>query len=186
VTFSVDAHPGESFRGTVGKVRLNASMTQNVVTYTVEVAADNADNRLLPYLTANVRFEVRRRDQVLQVPNAALRWTPTAELIAAGVEPAAQPAARPLAAAAGGGDTPAGAATRPAVLWLADGARVRPLAVRVGLADAAVTEVEGDGLSAGLAVVTGVDAAASAAAGATKNPFTPTLPKPPGGGPPPR
>ena len=76
VTFTVDAFPGETFKGAVGKVRLNASMTQNVVTYVVEVVTDNSSGRLKPYLTANVQFEVARRSDVLQVPNAALRYLP--------------------------------------------------------------------------------------------------------------
>jgi len=76
VRFTVDAFPGETFRGEVGKVRLNAAMTQNVVTYTVEVVTDNSGGRLLPYLTANVRFELERRPNVLRVPGTALRWTP--------------------------------------------------------------------------------------------------------------
>ena len=58
VTFTVDAHPGEVFRGEVSKIRLNASMTQNVVTYTVEITTDNSNGRLKPYLTANIQFEV--------------------------------------------------------------------------------------------------------------------------------
>src|SRR5262245_49571450 len=82
VTFNVDAFPGQRFRGQVGKIRLNAVMTQNVVTYTVEVNTDNSDGKLLPYLTANVRFEVDRRSGVLTVPNSALRWTPSPERIA--------------------------------------------------------------------------------------------------------
>ena len=61
VTFTVDAFPGETFKGEVGKVRLNASMTQNVVTYTVEIITDNSNGRLLPYLTANVEFEIESR-----------------------------------------------------------------------------------------------------------------------------
>ena len=82
VTFTVDAFPGRTFKGEVRKVRLNAAMTSNVVTYTVEVTTDNASNVLLPYLTANVHFEVARRDDVLTVPNGALRFTPTDEQIA--------------------------------------------------------------------------------------------------------
>ena len=78
VTFTVDAFPGEVFSGEVGKVRLNATMTQNVVTYTVEIITDNSNGKLLPYLTANVTFIVGERKNVLLVPNAALRWTPTA------------------------------------------------------------------------------------------------------------
>src|SRR5262249_54132915 len=62
------------------KVRLNATVTQNVVTYTVEIVTQNKDLKLLPYLTANVRFETGRREQVLTVPNAALRWTPSSVL----------------------------------------------------------------------------------------------------------
>ena len=76
VTFTVDAYPGEIFSGEVGKVRLNATMTQNVVTYTVEIITDNSNGKLLPYLTANVNFIVGERKNVLLVPNAALRWTP--------------------------------------------------------------------------------------------------------------
>ncbi|HLX62810.1 MAG TPA: efflux RND transporter periplasmic adaptor subunit [Planctomycetota bacterium] len=76
VTFTVDAYPYTTFKGSVRKVRLNATMTQNVVTYTIEVETDNSDGKLLPYLTANTQFEVARRDDVLMVPNAALRFTP--------------------------------------------------------------------------------------------------------------
>lgn len=78
VSFTVDAFPGETFKGEVGKIRLNASMTQNVVTYTVEITTDNANGRLLPYLTANVLFHLQQLDNVLQAPNAALRWNPPA------------------------------------------------------------------------------------------------------------
>jgi HlyD family secretion protein len=81
-TFSVDAFPGRKFKATVGKVRLNATMTQNVVTYTVEVTTDNSDGKLLPYLTANLQFELDRRNDVLTVPNAALRFYPVAEMVA--------------------------------------------------------------------------------------------------------
>ena len=58
VRFTVDAYPNDSFQGKVAQIRLNATLTQNVVTYTVVVAVDNADQKLLPYMTANVRFEV--------------------------------------------------------------------------------------------------------------------------------
>ena len=82
VTFTVDAYPGATFHGEVGKIRLNATMTQNVVTYTVEVNTDNADGKLLPYLTANLKFMVAERKNVLLVPNPALRWVPRPEQIA--------------------------------------------------------------------------------------------------------
>lgn len=79
VTFTADAFPGELFKGEVRKVRLNATMTQNVVTYTVEIVTDNTSLKLLPYLTANVRFIIDKRENVLAVPNAALRWSPPGE-----------------------------------------------------------------------------------------------------------
>jgi HlyD family secretion protein len=82
VTFTVDAQPGQVFQGEVGKIRLNASMTQNVVTYTVEVITDNSSGKLLPYLTANVKFILNSRNSVLMLPNAALRWSPQPEQIA--------------------------------------------------------------------------------------------------------
>jgi HlyD family secretion protein len=82
VTFTVDAFPGRVFNGVVGQIRLNATMTQNVVTYTVEINTDNSDGKLLPYLTANVSFQVEQRKGVLKVPNAALRWTPDPQVIA--------------------------------------------------------------------------------------------------------
>ncbi len=65
VTFTCDAFPGRQFEGTVGKVRLNATMTQNVVMYTVEVNTENPDNVLLPYLTANVHFVTQKESNVL-------------------------------------------------------------------------------------------------------------------------
>ncbi len=75
--------PAWSFTGEVGKVRLNATMTQNVVTYTVEVNTDNADGKLLPYLTANVKFIVGEQQGRPLVPNAALRWEPQPDQIVA-------------------------------------------------------------------------------------------------------
>src|SRR5499427_7140891 len=77
VTFGCDAFPGKQFSGIVGKIRLNASMNQNVVTYTVEVDVENPDQSLLPYLTANARFILANEKNVLLVPNVALRWMPS-------------------------------------------------------------------------------------------------------------
>ncbi len=82
VRFTVDAYPGETFRGKVAQIRLNATMTQNVVTYTVVVEFDNSDLKILPYLTANLQFEIDQHKDVLLVPNAALRWKPRPELVA--------------------------------------------------------------------------------------------------------
>jgi HlyD family secretion protein len=76
VGFSVDAYPERQFRGRVAQVRLSATNTNNVITYPVVVAVDNPDQKLLPGMTANAEIEVSRRDDVLRVPNAALRFKP--------------------------------------------------------------------------------------------------------------
>ncbi len=86
--FTVDAFPGEVFRGKVAQVRLNANMNQNVVLYTVVVAFDNSERKLIPYLTANLQFEVDEHKNILTVPTAALRWKPKAEQIVPGLREA--------------------------------------------------------------------------------------------------
>ena len=74
--FTVDAFPDRQFRGKVQQVRLSATNTSNVITYPVVVAVDNADQSLLPGMTANAEIEVSHRDNVLRVSNAALRYKP--------------------------------------------------------------------------------------------------------------
>ena len=74
--FTVDTYPEMVFSGKVKKVRLNATMSQNVVTYIVEVDTDNSNGKLLPYLTANVKFIMAERDNVLNISSAALRFNP--------------------------------------------------------------------------------------------------------------
>ncbi|HEY0661103.1 MAG TPA: efflux RND transporter periplasmic adaptor subunit [Lysobacter sp.] len=76
VGFTVDAFPERQFRGKVQQLRLSATNTNNVITYPVVVAVDNADQALLPGMTANAEIEVSRRDDVLRVSNAALRYKP--------------------------------------------------------------------------------------------------------------
>ena len=79
VSFTVDAFADRQFRGTVEQVRLSATTTNNVVTYPVVVTVDNSDGTLLPGLTVNAEIEVSRRDDVLKVANAALRYKPAEE-----------------------------------------------------------------------------------------------------------
>ncbi len=177
VTFTVDAFPGETFRGEVGKVRLNASMTQNVVTYTVEIITDNSSGRLLPYLTANVQFELNRRNRVLLVPNIALKWMPSVDEVAPEFRKASEKPSREKGkleekpqlttnVSYGKGKSPTG------IAWVPDGEYVRPLRVHTGLTDGTMTEVGGKDLSEGMEVVTGLQAKSVRQAGVT-NPFTP-------------
>ena len=75
-SFTVDAFPGETFPGRIVQIRKAAQVVQNVVTYTVVVAVDNPDGRLLPGMTANVKLVVAEKPSVLRVPNGALRFRP--------------------------------------------------------------------------------------------------------------
>ena len=168
VTFTCDAFPGRQFEGTVGKVRLNATMTQNVVMYTVEVNTENPDNVLLPYLTANVNFTVGKQSNVLLVPNAALRWSPSSpnEMAA---DARSQNSIDPPA-----GDNPSsakGAMGKQGIIWLKDGEFVRPVEVKVGTSDGSNTAVAADNLKEGEEVVTGETTGSEP--GATQNPFVP-------------
>lgn len=74
--FTVDAYPGRKFRGTVSQVRFNPTIVDNVVSYITIIDVDNEDLALRPGMTATVAFEVARVDDVLTVPNAALRFRP--------------------------------------------------------------------------------------------------------------
>ena len=137
-SFTVDAFPGRVFRGQVEKMRLNASMSQNVVTYTVEVTTDNSDGLLLPYLTANVKFLVDERHEVLLVPNAALRFTPA--VMSDPPNPGSgEDRSSPLDSAR---DARKEGQARGTV-WVPEGSTVRPIAVGIGLTDGSLTEVEG-------------------------------------------
>ena len=81
VTFTVDAYPDDTFEGTVKQVRLEATTTNNVLTYEVVISAPNADLKLKPGLTANVTIYTQERSGVLAVANKALRFTPTKETV---------------------------------------------------------------------------------------------------------
>lgn len=88
VTFRVDAFPADDFTGAVSQIRLQPTTVQNVVTYATVIDVPNEDLRLKPGMTANVSIEIARRDDVLRVPNLALRFRPTEDVFAAlGQEP---------------------------------------------------------------------------------------------------
>jgi HlyD family secretion protein len=129
VEFTVDAYPSRRFAGTVAQIRKSPQTTQNVVTYTVVVEAPNPDLSLLPGMTASARFVVDERREVLTVPNAALRFSPPEAALAAGWRR----------------------------VWVAGPHGLEAIAVEVGLSDGTHSEVTGEGLEAGLVVVTGVE-----------------------------
>ncbi len=172
VRFTVQAYPYRTFTGTVRQVRLQSATSQNVVSYTAVVGVANPDLALLPGMTATVSFEVAAAHDVLKVANAALRFQPTAALLAEWRE--AHPGAAPPAAAADSRDS--------GTLWYLDGSgRPQVVAVRTGLDDGQSTEISG-GLQAGMRVIAGATANGKAATGSA-SPFQGTQQRQ--GGPPP-
>jgi HlyD family secretion protein len=171
VTFTVDAFPGIDFKGTVGKIRYNATMTQNVVTYVVEISTDNSDGKLLPYLTANVRFEVLMHKGVKLVPNAAVRWQPADE-------EAVLPASREQEKSQGPEKAHAVQMSadgwREGSVWVQEGKYVKPIRVKAGKTDGTMTEIKTDILKEGDEVIVG-ELVASEDGGEMKNPFAPSF-----------
>jgi len=181
VTFTCDGVPGKVFHGKVGKTRLNATMTQNVVTYTVEVNADNPDLALLPYLTANIQFELQNHPGVLLVPNAALRWYPTdVQQVAPDARTTFKPPTYEQHDDASPEKKPATPIKpqkpklRAGTLWVKDQQFVRPLLVKVGPSDGISTEIQADDLKEGTEVVVG-EVVQQAGGEETKNPFLPQM-----------
>ncbi|SPF34221.1 Efflux transporter, RND family, MFP subunit [Syntrophobacter sp. SbD1] len=175
VNFTVDAFGDQVFEGLVNKIRLNATMSQNVVTYTVEVNHDNSDGKLLPYLTTNLQFETGHRQNVLLVPNAALRWSPRPAQLANESGPDSHTAAERPAGRHGAVEE-SGAPQLHGTVWVPEGAFVRPVHVQVGLTDGMFTEVSGKAVTEGLQVVTGEtrrQPAGSQAQGEGASPFMP-------------
>ena len=172
-SFTVDAFPGQTFEGRVDQVRKAAIAANNVVTYVAAVNFANRDGRLLPGMTANVRIVTDARENVLKVPNAALRMR------IAGVEPPADNASNATKSRAGSaGGTGAGGqkgsefsappTTRGRVYVRSDDGQVRAVNVRLGLTDGSHTElvlpVDGAApLAEGQQVITGVTTPAAAA-----------------------
>ena len=190
-TFTVQTYPGRTFTGTVSQVRLQSTTTDNVVSYNVVVSLPNPDQKLLPGMTATVAFITGSATDVLLVPNAALRFNPSAALLAAtGTTAAARPSGD---SAPGATRTRTRAAAAPGTgvglvgsLWVLDaGKRPKRLRVRTGLADGQRTEISGDSVSVGMQVITSATLEGSTATSAvpTTNPLTPTRTGR-GGGPP--
>ena len=141
VTFTVDAYPERSMSARVEQVRVAATELQNVVTYTVVIAATNPDLTLLPGMTANVQILHGSRDNVLRVPNDALRFRPPN-----------QTGAVPGAAESGTEATTEGGV--PATVWVPGASgKPKPRALRVGMSDELFTEVVDGPLKEGEPVI---------------------------------
>ncbi len=166
-TFTVDAYPDTVFTGTVEQVRLQPTVTQNVVTYDVILRASNPDLRLMPGMTATLTIVTDRVADALRVPVAALRFIPpdSAASVAGGAGAGRMPPGANRGARGARG-TPG--AVEEAVHVLENGS-LRRVPVRTGLSDGARTAVEAD-LEPGAEVVTGMVSSATPA-GPAGSPF---------------
>jgi HlyD family secretion protein len=134
VEFSVEAYPGRRFSGIVEQIRIAPELMQNVVTYTVLVSASNADLSLLPGMTATVHITVAAHEDVVRVPNAALRFRAPPEL--------------------SGAHPPADAGTTR--LWVSGDGEARPVDVVLGPSDARYTAVREGPIEPGQHVIVGL------------------------------
>jgi HlyD family secretion protein len=165
VQFTVQAYPNEPFTGTVQQVRLQSKTQDNVVNYTAVVGVRNATGKLLPGMTATVQFLTGTANDVLIVPNSALRIKPTPALMAQSQTPILLSDAQEPGSA---------------ILWTLDAAgTLNPVRVHTGLSDETHTEVSGQNLKPGTKIVIGVADPRSLDDGTSKNPFQ--NPRPSGG-----
>jgi HlyD family secretion protein len=165
VDFTVQAYPNETFTGTVQQVRLQSKTQDNVVNYTVVVGVKNTTGKLLPGMTATAQFLTGNAENVLIVPNAALRVKPTPSMFAQAQHPIL---------------INDGEAANSAILWTLDNhGALDPVRVRTGLSDETHTEVAAPDLSAGTKIVVGVLDPGTAME-PSRNPFQ--SPRPSGGG----
>jgi HlyD family secretion protein len=162
VRFRVDAYPNETFTGTVSQVRLQPIVQQNVVSYVTVIDVPNSDLKLKPGMTAAVTIETGRANDVLKVPNSALRFTP----------PDTGGGAR-AARANGRGST--AQTTGEAAVWVLAQNRPTRVQVQTGITDGRDSAIVAGDLTPGMPVLTGT--APTTSAGATTAPATsPLLP----------
>lgn len=179
VTFQVDAYPTQVFDGHVSQVRLAPVVVQNVVTYMTVIDAPNADLQLKPGMTATVTIEVERRDDVVGIPNAALRFRPSEEeLTALGQAPRATETGDSDLPSAPRGDAAGGADEASTRVWAYDGLQMSPVAVTLGMTNGLVTEVVTGDLGPDIQLVTAIvtDGQATSGTSATSSPLIPQRP----------
>lgn len=181
VAFTVDAFTDEIFTGTVTQVRLNPTVTSNVVTYTVVIKADNPDLKLLPGLTATVTIYTYENNDVLTLPVRAINFEPDAELLkqyhAQFLPPTpneGHPNPIPV-------NSPQQEAENEKTVWVKKGNQLVPITIVVGQSDDIKVEVLA-GLEAGDEVVSNLKVSEVAlAVNKDGSPSSPFMPAPPGG-----
>jgi HlyD family secretion protein len=134
-TFTVDAYPKRTFEGTVNQVRQSPQTVQNVVTYDIVISVDNSDLMLMPGMTAASRIVVDQRNDVIRVPNQALRYVPKG--------------------------LPGAAQSGQAQIWVLRDGKPAPIPVTTGLDDDNFTEIASGDVKPGDLVVTAEQLAAA-------------------------
>jgi HlyD family secretion protein len=185
VVFSVDAFPARRFRGKVHQVRNAPMVVQNVVTYDAVVRIDNKELLLKPGMTANVQFVVSRQEDVLAIPNMALRFKPpeekdeAQELLRDQQRRSAAPVgARRTSRTATGGAGGARRGPRRARIYVLQDAKMRPIEVELGITDGSKTEVLSGDLKEKDFVILGMASGANSQnQSGVVNPFQPARPR---------
>lgn len=127
VTYTLDGYPNSEFYGKVTQVRISPTTVSNVVTYSVIVTVDNSDLKLKPGMTANVSIITAKNENVLCVPNIALKFTPKTD----------------------------GQKYKTQGLWIKDGLKLARIDITTGASDDSYTEVKGDGIFEGETILIG-------------------------------
>ena len=188
VTFTVDAFPARRFRGKVYQVRNAPVNVQNVVTYNAVARIDNKELLLKPGMTASVQFLVSRQENVLVIPNMAMRFKPpdqkdeAQDLLRQERSRVAKPVGtrRTSRAAVAGGSGAGARGNRRATIYVLRENKAQPVAVQLGITDGSRTEVR-DGLNENDLVIIGTSsAAATSGPSGIANPFQPQRPRGPG------
>jgi HlyD family secretion protein len=191
VSFTVDAFPARRFRGKVYQVRNAPINVQGVITYNAVARIDNKDLNLKPGMTANVRFLVSQKENVVVIPNMAMRFRPpdqkdeAQELLRQERSRTAKPiGTRRTSRAAGAGGGGGGVqGNRRVTIYLLKDDKAQPVEVQLGITDGTRSEVLGGELSENDPVVIGMSSAtASPAQSGVANPFQPQQPRGPGFG----
>ena len=180
VTFTVDAFPSRRFRGRVHQVRNAPIVVQNVVTYVAVVRIDNKELLLKPGMTANVQFLVSRKEDVLTIPNMAMRFKPpeekeeAQELLRREQSRTAPKVGerRTSRQSATGGSGAGGGGTRRARIYLLKDDKAQPVEIQLGITDGSRTEVRSGDVKENDPVIIGMSSADSSGP-AVANPFQP-------------
>jgi HlyD family secretion protein len=151
-SFVVDAFPSERFRGKVRQIRNAPQTVQNVVTYNAVIDVSNSELKLKPGMTANVTFTYGEREDVLRVPNTALRFRPDPALLAQLPGQGRRRGGADGASRAGGRGSPQGRRT----VWVLREGAPKAVLVETGLSDGVVTEIVTGELSEGDELVTDI------------------------------